>query len=119
MPRKSLLFSLVLLVALALVLGAAGCSKSQGSKLVGTWVLSSGSGLTWQFAADGTFTQKSTAGGFPNATGKYTLSGSNLTMTLTGSGASAPTTATVDWVSNDQVKITLGGMSALTFNRQK
>lgn len=119
MLLKSAFASLAVL-ALVCALSVAGC-QSQSNRLVGTWAPSSGSGLTWQFTQDGKLVEAapSTAGTFQNVKGTYSLSGNTLTLTVpTKGGGSVPTTLTIEWVSDNEFRISMGSMP-LTFTRQK
>jgi hypothetical protein len=117
--KKNALTAIAMLLVLAFALGVVGC-ESHDNRLVGTWAPTS-SGLTWTFAADGSFMQtgSGTPGGLPNRSGTYTLSGNDLTMIVKSPQGSVTTTATVDFVSKDEVKVALGGMLPLTFSRKK
>jgi uncharacterized protein (TIGR03066 family) len=118
MLRKLLLPLLALAILLAL--GITGCSQPShiDSKLVGSWSPSTSPGLVWQFNADGSFVQKSAAagkGGLPNTTGKYTVTGNDLSMTLDLKGKTVTTAATLDWISDNQVSVSVSGMTPIIF----
>ena len=124
MQRRNLNASIAVIVALVLSLALTACQSQSGPSLIGTWSISMGGqpssgGATWQFTQDGKMIQK--GAGVQQATASYTLSGNTLTLMSSAKGASAPSTMTIQWISNDQFKAGIAGMGSnpLTFTRQK
>ena len=133
--------SMAILIVLACLLGVAGCRSQSSSqsinaqqggpstengKIVGTWAISMGGtptadAPTWQFTQDGKIIQKAPAvkGGVINAQDTYALSGNTLLITTkTGSGASSTSTQTLQWVSDDKVRVSMS-KAWLTLTRKK
>ena len=131
MPRRSTHLVLAIsLAAVLILLAVTGCttgqkSASSPSGLVGTWLISMGSGApaadgpTWQFTQDGKLIQSpGKGGGVQQTTGEYQLKGDVLSIVTHPSGSSATATMAVQWISNDQFQVSMGG-GAISFTRQK